>query len=88
MKSEEEPEVPAEIPEKFYLGYFLESSDPTAAAQVELGVNGEVLVCPRGVDTIIPDRFLEAAKNCTYKKFSNKIGESRKVSKIVTQYPF
>lgn len=55
---------------------------------VELSVNGEVLVIKRNVPVPLPERFVECARNAHYPQYSQVPGEDRKIVGQIMHFPF
>lgn len=55
---------------------------------VVLGVNGHSLVIKRGVRTILPDAYLEAADHSEIKSFRQVGRDMRKEVVMISQYPY
>jgi hypothetical protein len=71
--------------EEFWEVTFHEKAHPNDTKDVELAVEGEVLLIKRGDPVIVPLRFLKAADNGVYDVFQQMPGETRKrVSKVQT----
>lgn len=73
---------------KFYRGKFSEKSNPNDADAVRLSVNGECITWQRGVDTIVPDCYLEVAEHAIFPKFKQEPGKGRKVAAHISRFPF
>lgn len=67
---------------------FHHKSNPTDTPDVVLGVQGFVLKCQRGVETIVPDFILEAADHATFAKYRIEPGQGRKVAEIIRKFPY
>jgi hypothetical protein len=74
--------------EKYYEVMFSHKGNPNDEEDVTLAVNGEVLVCQRGVPVIIPGRFKLCADNATYPHFEQKPNQSRKIVGTVMVFPY
>lgn len=73
---------------KFKRVRFESKSNPTDTNDVVLAVQGFQLKCQRGVETIVPDFILDAADHATYKKFTVRPGEGRKVGETIRKFPY
>ena len=67
---------------------FEPKSNPIDTNDVVLAVQGFQVKCQRGVETICPDFILEAADHATYKKFTVRPGEGRKVGETIRKFPY
>jgi len=76
--------------EKYWVVIFQGKPLATDQDDIALGVNNETVLVPRGQETILPDRFLEAARNATHsivkpKRMGN---DMRLVPETVSRCPF
>jgi hypothetical protein len=67
---------------------FLPTSNHLDTPDVVLSVQGFVVKCQRGVETIVPDFILKAADNATYAKYKIEPGQGRKVADIIRKFPY
>ncbi len=67
---------------------FEQKSNEIDPNDVVLAVQGFQVKCQRGVETIVPDFILEAADHATYKKFTVRPGEGRKVGATIRKFPY
>lgn len=67
---------------------FSEKSATHQTRDVELGVNGEMLVIQRGKRVPVPEKFLEVADHAKYPIWKQEPGEVRKVAGYVLTYPY
>jgi len=74
--------------EKYYRVIFNHKSNPNDEDDVTLIVNGETLVCQRGVEVIIPGRYKECADHATYPVFKQRPNEARKQVGTVMVFPY
>lgn len=79
---------PKTAEEKYYTVMFNPRSDPGETEDVHLIVNGDVLVCQRGVKVIIPERYKECADHTTIPIFNQKPNEARKEVGNKMLYPY
>lgn len=90
-KNEDNEEViitPAKVEgEKYYKVRFHAKSNPNDTDNVNLGVNGEILVIRREDEVIIPERFVECARHATYPQFTQLPNEPRKITGKVMTFP-
>ncbi len=83
-----EPPKPEKPPEKYYRVRFHLKAKPEDADDVILSVQGDVLQIQRNVETILPERFLDAARHAKYPHFRQMPNEPRKVVGEVHTHPF
>ena len=86
-------ETPAEkvairMGEKYHKVRFHERHDANQDPSVILSVQGEVLTCMRGVETIIPQRFREVADHATQPHYVQLPGVDRKVDGHIRTWPY
>lgn len=95
--NEESPNVEPEVKQtpvkevkrkKYYYVKFHERGDESQPEDIALTLNGNTLVVRRGVSTILPEAYLEIAKNATiigkkYNPITNVMSP-----RIVNKYPF
>jgi hypothetical protein len=74
--------------EKVYSVRFHAKSHPNDPDDVQLGVNGEVLVIKREETIPLLERYVVVARNATYDQFRQLPGEQRKVIAKVQKFPF
>jgi len=74
--------------EKYFKVLFSEKTSTNDTDDVELSVNGEILVIQRGVEVIIPGRFKICADNATYQQFTQVPGKPRKLRGTIKVYPY
>lgn len=74
--------------EGYWLVRFHPKSVPTDKDDVELFVNGECLLAARDVETIVPDRFLDAADHAIRPVFKQEPGKTRKTVGWVATYNY
>jgi hypothetical protein len=74
--------------DKFIKGIWANKSDPNDNDKVTISINGEPITWQRGVEVIVPECYLLAAKNARYPKYTVKPGEGRKVAAIIDRFPF
>lgn len=67
---------------------FSHKSNDSDPVDVKLSVQGFVVTCQRGVETVVPDFILKAADHATYPKFTVRPGEGRKVAGIIRKFPY
>lgn len=77
--------VPAE---KYFRVHFHAKQSATESDDVVLSVNGEVLVCQREQDVVLPQRYLECASHAVHPQYKQLPGEPRKVVARIRLYPF
>lgn len=75
-------------PEKYWRVKFANRQNAWEDEDVILAVNGDVLVIPRDVETIIPDRYRECADHTTRPKFTQLPGQARKQVGEIQTYPY
>jgi len=63
--------VAEQLQTQFMFVTFLPAADENAPQQVELGLNGEWFLFPRGVRTVCPETHLEVARHAAYLKYEN-----------------
>ena len=63
-------------------------SRPDDDENVVLAVNGDVLVIQRNQQVIIPDRYLDCARNAKYPQFKQMPNQPRKIIGEILVYPF
>ena len=56
--------------------------------RVKLSCNGEQVVVARGVEIVLPMRYLEIARHACYPKFTQVPGQDRKISTPIAVFPF
>jgi hypothetical protein len=66
---------------------FMPRGSPNDPEQVELGVNGEQIVCRRSEVVCLPERYVEVARNAYHMKYEQKPGLGRKEIGTVHLYP-
>lgn len=74
--------------EKYYKVRFNERQNEFEDEDVTLSVNGEILQCQRGVETIIPGRFKECCEHAIKEVFTQMPNEPRKSVGHVMTFPF
>lgn len=74
--------------DKFYRGVWANRQNENEPNKVVLEVNGEAIQWQRGVECIVPEAYLEVAKNATHDTFTVKPGEGRQKVGKVTRFPF
>lgn len=74
--------------EKFWRVKFHGRQSVFEPEDVVLAVNGETLVCQREVETIIPDKFREAADHSVYQAFRQVPNKPRKNIGWIKTYPY
>jgi hypothetical protein len=74
--------------EKYFKVRFHDKSNPEDQDNVELSVNGEVLVLQREKEVVLPERFLICAQNATYPVYKQLPGKQRKIQAWVKTFPF
>lgn len=67
---------------------FLPTSNQLDTPDVVLSVQGFVVKCQRGVETIVPEFILRAADHATYAKYRIEPGQGRKVADIIRKFPY
>ena len=72
----------------FFLGTFASRSNTTDPEAVRLSVQGETITFKRGVDTIVPEPYLEVARHARYPKFTQEPGHGRKIIGFIDRFPF
>jgi len=72
----------------FYRVRFTEKSNPADPDDVMLAVNGENLICQRGVEVIIPARFKECADHGTFPVFKQLPNKPRKIVAKIQYFPY
>lgn len=77
-----------DIKESYSEVIFSPKSNPFETNDVQLAVQGECLVIQRNIPVIIPDRFLDCARNGGYDRFEQLPDRPRKVVAHVNYYPF
>lgn len=80
--------APKVVPEKYYRVRFHPKSEKNQPNDVMLSVNGETLIMPRAVETIIPSRFKECADHATYPEFRQLPNQPRKVVAHIKVFPY
>ena len=60
---------------KFYRVRFHERTNETEPINVALGVNGNILVCKRGEEVILPEEYVEMARTCTARYLRPEAGK-------------
>ena len=80
-----EPKVPSETYKEVV---FSPKSDPNDINNVELIVQGDPLVCQRGVKVIVPQRYLECADHGTRAVYEQLPDKPRKIVGAVQTYPY
>lgn len=76
------------IPEKYSRVKFNAKSRPDDEDNVVLAVNGEVLVIEREKEVVLPERYVDCARNAHYPQFRQLPGQPRKIVGKVLVYPF
>lgn len=79
---------PQPVKEKYWKVIFTPRSNENDTEDVPLTVNGDVLQCQRGVETIIPNRFKEAADHTLIPLFTMRPNEPRKEIGSKLLYPY
>lgn len=88
--SEEKKKVPEQKPDgpKYWLVKFNARASTAETEDVELSVNGEVLIMQRSEWVIIPDRFKECADHTLIPRFKQLPNKPRKELAPVLLYPY
>lgn len=73
---------------KFFRGKWAMKSNPNELETVRISVEGEVLQWQRGVMTIVPDPYLQAARDATVQQFTQNPGQGRKLVAIISRFNF
>jgi len=88
-RKSEEGLTPAGLPVNGYsVVVFHEKPHQDLQNDVILGHNTEVIQCQRGVEVIIPNKYLGVADDGIFRKFKVIPGEDRKVSSVIQHYPY
>ena len=82
-----EAEPPAKE-EEFLWVTFMPSSSPNDPKDVELAVNGDPLVCQRGIRVVLPARYLEVADHAVHEVYDTLAGHDRKVPRRIQSFPY
>ena len=75
-------------PEKFFWVMFNAKQHPTDTNDVELAVEGEVIVCQREKPICLPEKFLECARHTRYPHYEQLPDKPRKITAWIQTYPF
>jgi len=79
----------ATVPKEGYTKVrFHVKSRPDDDENVVLAVQGDVLVIQRNQQVIIPDRYLDCARNAKYPQFKQMPNQPRKIVGEILVYPF
>ena len=78
----------AALEEKCYRLRFHVKSGPNDDDNVILAVNGEVLILQRNKEVVLPERFVEVARNALEPQFRQLPNQERKFIGEVQTYPF
>jgi hypothetical protein len=76
------------IVERYWKVRFQQRSSQVEPEQVNISVQGDVLICPRERDTIMPESFLEAADHTQHQKSYPVPGRNRKRVVNVQTFPY
>jgi hypothetical protein len=76
------------VEEKVWWVKFSDKSDANQPDDVQLGVNGEIIVIKRNERIPLLDRYKVAAENATYPRFTQLPNEPRKQVGTIRVYPF
>lgn len=74
--------------EKYYYVTFAAKASEQGTEQVQLGVNGKIVVIQREQEVILPERYLEVADHAIVEKWKQLPGEDRKKTGSVQTYPY
>ena len=74
--------------ERYFEIVFSQKRDTNETEEVQLIVQGNPLQLLRGVPTIVPERYLNAAKDAVGVRYRNVQGKDRKVRTEVQTYPY
>jgi hypothetical protein len=85
---EEAPPAPKADSGSYRRVRFHSKSSENQQDSVELSVNGEVLVAERGVEVVIPQRFVDCARHATYPLFKQLPNQPRKIVGAMMLFPF
>jgi len=88
MKEEKTEPEPDPYVETYFKVMFQMKSNPQEPNDVTISVNGEVLHMQRGVEVIIPKRYLGACDDAYYETFEQMPGKDRKVTARVSVYAY
>ena len=73
--------------ERFFRVRFQEQADENAPKDVHLGCQGRIITVRRGDEVVLPERFLESARNAVIKTFKQEeIGKNIPV--VIRTYPY
>ena len=81
-------ELPPQPKEEYWIVKFNQRANPQDTEDVQLIVNGEVLIMQREVEVIVPGRFLECADHATYNQYRSVPGFSHKVTSQIKTFPY
>jgi hypothetical protein len=82
-----EPTIPAHL-DKYHKVRFHNKANANDPEYITLTVNDERIVCQRGKDTIIPERFKECADNAVSDHFEDDGESDRKVRTTMMAAPY
>ena len=74
--------------ESYWWVRFHEKRSKEEPDDVTLTVSDYQLVVPRGVETILPARFLENADHTTFEHYDQQPGKDRMVAGTIKRYPY
>jgi len=74
--------------EPYWWVVFQAKTAPQDPDQVNLSVDGEVVVCQRQKEVPLPQRFLECADHATYPQYRQLPNKPRKVVGWITMFPY
>lgn len=82
------PVAPKVAKEGYKRVRFHVKSRPDDDDDVTLAVNGDVLKIQRSMEVVIPDRYVECAKNARYPQFKQMPNQPRKIVGEILVYPY
>ena len=74
--------------ERFHKVMFVERMSENETRDVQLMVNGEVLLIERGKEVIVPERFLECAQHTKQPRYKQMPNQPRKVVGYIQTYAY
>ena len=74
--------------DKFFRGVWANKSNPADPDKVVITINGEPIMWQRGVECIVPECYLLAAKDAKYNKYTQEPNKGRKVAARIDRFPF
>ena len=74
--------------ERFHKVMFVERMSENETRDVQLMVNGEVLLIERGKEVVVPERFLECAQHTKQPRYKQMPNEPRKVIGYIQTYAY